>query len=58
MSSIQEEILEQFYSTLNKAEYFDEERVEQLRVLFAGKKKPKPAEVIRVLSEDAKESQP
>jgi CMP-2-keto-3-deoxyoctulosonic acid synthetase len=58
MSSIQDEILEQFYSTLKKTENFDEERVEQLRVLFGGNKKPKPADVIRVLSEDAKESQP
>jgi CMP-2-keto-3-deoxyoctulosonic acid synthetase len=58
MSSIQEEILEQFYSTLKNAEDFDDERVEQLRVLFGGKKKPKLAEVIRVLSVDAKDSQP
>jgi hypothetical protein len=57
MSSIQDEILEQFYSTLKKADNFDDERVEQLRALFDGKKKPKPAEVIRVLSEDAKEGQ-
>jgi CMP-2-keto-3-deoxyoctulosonic acid synthetase len=58
MSSIQDEILEKFYSTLKKSDNFDDERVEQLRVLFDGEKKPKPAEVIRVFSEDAKEGQP
>ncbi len=56
MSSIQDEIFEQFYSTLKKADNFDDERVEQLRAIFDGKKKPKTVEVIRVLSEDAKES--
>jgi hypothetical protein len=58
MSSIQEGILEQFYSALKKAENFDEERVEQIRILFGGKKKPKPTDVMKVLSEDVKESQP
>ena len=58
MASIQEEILEKFYSKLAKAEGFDKERVEQLRALFSGKKKPKTSEVIKALSEDAKEGQP
>jgi hypothetical protein len=58
MSSIQEEILEQFCSALKRAENFDEQRVEQIRILFGGKKKPKAADVIKALSEDVKESQP
>ena len=58
MASIQEEILEEFYSKLANAEGFDKERAEQLRALFGGKKKPKAADVIKALSEDAKESEP
>ena len=58
MASIQEEILEEFYSKLAKAEGFDNDRVEQLRALFGGKKKPKGPDVIKALSEDANESQP
>ena len=58
MASIQEEILEEFYSKLAKAEGFDKERIEQLRALFSGKKKPKTPDVIKALSEDAKEGQP
>jgi hypothetical protein len=58
MASIQEEILEEFYSKLAKVEGFDKERVEQLRDLFSGKKKPKAPDVIKALSEDEKEIQP
>jgi hypothetical protein len=58
MASIQEEILEEFYSKLSKADGFDKERVEQVRALFSGKKKPKAPDVIKALSEEAKESQP
>jgi hypothetical protein len=57
MASIQEEILEDFFSKLANAEGFNKERVEQLRALFSGKKKPKAADIVKVLSEDAKESQ-
>ena len=49
--------LEEFYSKLAKAEGFDKERVQQLRALFSGTKKPKTPDVIKALSEDAKESQ-
>jgi hypothetical protein len=38
MASIQEEILEEFYSKLSKADGFDKERVEQLRALFSGRR--------------------
>lgn len=58
MASIQEEILEEFYSKRANAEGFDKERVEQLRALFSGKQKPKGPDVIKALSESAKESQP
>jgi hypothetical protein len=58
MASIQEKILEEFYSKLAREEGFDKERVEQLRALFSGKNKPKTLDVIKALSEDAKEGQP
>ena len=58
MASIQEEILEEFYSKLAKAEGFDKECVDQLRAVFSGKKKPKAPDVIKALSEDATRSQP
>ncbi len=57
MTIIQEDILEEFYSKLTKAEGFDKLRVDQLRALFRGKKKPKAPDVIKALSEDTKESQ-
>lgn len=49
MASIQEEIHEEFYSKLAKAEGFDKERVEHLRSFFSGKKKPKTPDVIKAL---------
>ena len=58
MASIQEEILEEFYSKLANAEGFDRARVEQLRALFTGKKRPKAPDVIKALYEDAKERKP
>lgn len=57
MATIQEEILEKFYTKLVTADGFDKDRVDQLRSLFSGKKKPKAAEVIKAFCEDAKESQ-
>lgn len=58
MANIQEEILEEFYSKLAVAEGFDKARVDQLRALFSGEKKPKASDVIKVLAETAKESHP
>ena len=58
MASIQEDILEEFYRRLTKAEGFAEEKVNQVRDLFGGSKKPKAADVIKVFSEKPKESLP
>jgi len=58
MASIQEDILEEFYKRLAKAEGFTEEKVEQVRDLFSGRKKPKAADLIKVFSESSKESLP
>jgi hypothetical protein len=58
MASIQEDILEEFYKRLGKAEGFTEEKVEQVRDLFRGDKKPKAADLIKVFSESSKESLP
>lgn len=57
MASIQQEILEEFYTKLEKSDGFDKQRVDQLRAIFSGNKKPKAPDVIRALSDDAKESQ-
>lgn len=57
MATIQEEILQTFYAKLITADGFDKERVEQLRALFGGKRRPKATDVIKVLAEDPKENQ-
>jgi hypothetical protein len=56
MASIQEDILEEFYKRLTKAEGFTENKVKLLRDLFSGSQKPKPADVIKVFSENPKEN--
>jgi hypothetical protein len=56
MASIQERILDEFFEKLTKAEGFTEARVEQMRELFSGRKKPKPADVMKVFSEGPKEN--
>jgi hypothetical protein len=58
MASIQEDILEEFYKELSKAEGFTEAKVEQVRDLFSGGKKPKAVDLIKVFSENLKESLP
>jgi hypothetical protein len=58
MASIQEDILEEFYKRLTKAEGFTEDKVKLLRDLFSGSKKPKPADVIKVFSENPGENLP
>jgi len=58
MASIQEDILEEFYKRLAKAEGFTGEKVEQVRDLFRDRKKPKAADLIKVFSESPKESLP
>lgn len=58
MASIQEEILEEFYRRLAKAEGFTEAKLKQVRNLFSGSKKPKAADVMKVFSQDSKENLP
>ena len=58
MASIQEDILEEFCERLAKADGFTEVKVKQIRDLFGGPKKPKAADLIKVLSEGSKESLP
>lgn len=58
MASIQEDILEEFYKRLAKAEGFDDEKVKLVRDLFSGSKKPKAADVIKVFSQNLKEKLP
>ena len=43
---------------MGKAEGFSEERVSQIRDLFSAGKKPKPGEIIKILSEQAESKLP
>ncbi len=56
MATIQEDILEEFYHRLAKTEGFTEAKVKQLRDLFSGSKKPKAPDLVKVLSENSKDS--
>ena len=58
MASIQEEILEEFYRRLAKADGFTEAKVKQIRDLFSGSKKPKADDLMKVFSENSKENLP
>jgi hypothetical protein len=58
MATIQDDILEEFYKRLAKAEGFTTEKVEQVRDLFSGHKTPKAVDLIKVFSESSKESLP
>ena len=58
MATIQEEVLDTFYRKLAETEGFTEAKVQALRELFSGGKKPKAADVIRVLAEPAKAELP
>jgi len=59
MASIQDEIFEEFCQRLEKTEQFSEARVKQVRQLFAGRTKPKPAELMKAFSEkDVQENVP
>jgi hypothetical protein len=56
MANIQEEILEEFYRKLAKADGFTEAKVKQVRNLFSGSKKPKAPDLVKVFSENSKDS--
>jgi len=58
MATIQEEILEEFYRRLEKADGFTTAKMNQVRDLFCGSKKPKAADLMKVFSENPKENLP
>ena len=58
MATIQEEILEEFYRRLEKADGFTPAKMKQVRDLFSGSKKPKAADLMKVFSENPKENLP
>jgi len=58
MPSIQEKILEEFYLKLALADGFTEAKVNQVRELFGGSKKPKAVDLIKVFAETSKENLP
>jgi hypothetical protein len=50
MATIQQDILAEFYKRLENAEGFTAAIVQQIRSLFDGRKKPKAADIAKVLS--------
>ena len=58
MASIQEEIIQEFFSELAKVADFGNERITQLRALFNAKTKLKAVDLAKVLSSDPTEGQP
>jgi hypothetical protein len=58
MATIQEDILEEFYRRLEKADGFSQPKMKQVRDLFSGSKKPKAADLMKVFSENPKENLP
>lgn len=58
MATIQEEVLDTFYRKLAQTEGFAEAKVQALREIFSDGKKPKAADVIRVLAEPTKTELP
>lgn len=54
MSKIENQIIDEFLAELAKVEGFSKERVDSLRALFLAGKKPKSADIIKVLSEQPK----
>jgi hypothetical protein len=58
MSSIQEEILEDFYLKLAQADGFTAAKVKQVRELFEGSKKPKAVDLVKVFAETSQEGLP
>ena len=55
MPKIEDDILEQFFQELEKAEGFTKERVDSVRALFKAGKKPKATDFVKYLSDPLKE---
>jgi hypothetical protein len=58
MASIQEEILEEFYRRLAKADGFTDAKIREIRDLFSGSKKPKATDLMKVFSQSSKDALP
>jgi hypothetical protein len=58
MSTIQSQVLEEFYRRLGQADGFTETIVRQIRGQFDGGRKLKAADLVKVLSGPAKENLP
>jgi len=56
MATIQKDILEEFYKRLAEADGFTEAMAKQIRDLFEGGKKPKAADLVKVLSVPSEDS--
>ena len=52
MANIQDGVLETFLSELEKTEEFSKERVGELRKAFRRGKKPKAADLVKILSDE------
>ncbi len=51
MANIQDEIFEQFCQQLAKTGRFSAAKIKQIRELFAGGRKPKPNDLVKLFSE-------
>ncbi|MCO6438152.1 MAG: hypothetical protein J5J06_13745 [Phycisphaerae bacterium] len=58
MSSIQEDILIDFFKQLAELPEFDAERVQSLRAIFEADKKPKAASLVDAISSDPQDEVP
>jgi hypothetical protein len=58
MAKIQDDILEAFFTELQHAEGFSDQRINKLRELFKDGKKPKATDLMKVLSDELEERLP
>jgi hypothetical protein len=58
VANIQDDILESFYTRLSETQEFSKEKIEAFRNVFGSNKKPKAADVIKVLSEKSDKTLP
>ncbi len=53
MSTIQQDILSEFFEKLSESEEFDLDRLERLRRMLTAQRRPKPATLVEILSVDS-----
>ena len=58
MASIQDDILQEFYTQLSASEGFTEAKVKKLQALFNGSKSPKANDIIKALADESAEPLP